>query len=157
MRELVVFIFMTSSSFLFSQNIYLNDSLILYGVVKTENNNELLPFARIDLMRNNLHSYSDLSGNFILVVKNYTTLLFLPDTLVINFTGLKTYKKRIGSMDELREIFNNSISFSNHSIKTEELKPQIFILEEPSDGYVIVVPSPSLWHRIKTRLKRKKQ
>jgi hypothetical protein len=140
-----------------SQTNNLNDSLNLKGIVKMENSNELLPFASIQLKNNKVDTYSDVNGNFLLRVKNYKSLNF-PDTLELNYAGLKPYKIAVNSIEELRTIFNLSDSFSLNQIKSinevQEGPYPTFTILEPSDGYVQVVPAKEIKKK-KKRVKSK--
>jgi len=140
-----------------SQTNNLNDSLNLKGIVKMENSNELLPFASIQLKNNKVDTYSAVDGNFQLTIKNYKSLKF-PDTLQINYAGLKPYKSAVNSIEELRTIFNLSDSFSLNQVKSindvQKGSYPTFNILGPSDGYVKVVPAKEI-KRKKKRVKRR--
>ena len=135
-----------------SKSINLNDSLLLKGIVKMENSNEPLPFASIQLKNNKVFTYSDVNGNFQLNIKNYRSLKF-PDTLQINYAGLKPYKIAVNSIEELSAIFNLSNSFSLNPVQPIETIQEgpypVFTIKEPSDGYVQVVETKKIMKKQK--------
>lgn len=135
-----------------------SDSLILHGIIQMENTNEAIPFASIELLKNKINATSDIDGKFILKIKNASQLKF-PDTIRINYVGLKPFLSTINSIENLIELFKLTNSFllvqEVPKIDVQEGPYPSFKIKQPTDGYVKVVTKKDI-RRSKRRQKRER-
>jgi hypothetical protein len=135
-----------------------SDSLILHGIIQMENTNEAIPFASIELLKNKINATSDIDGKFILKIKNASQLKF-PDTIRINYVGLKPYLSTINSIENLMELFKLPNSFllvqDVPKIDVQEGPYPSFKIKQPTDGYIKVVTKKDI-RRSKRKQKRER-
>lgn len=120
------------------QSINIADSIVIKGKIIDEATSEELPFTNVLLKNCKIKTWTDIDGNFKLVLRNLPSIP-MPDTLEVSYIGYQ--KKQIIISD-----------FSKIGVEGGQLN--LTLAPETENITAFYVPKPTLGQRIKFKFKK---